>query len=89
MWAIIWTVIIGFVAGLLARALKPGEDKLGFIMTAVLGVAGSFLANFIGQSLGWYKAGDGAGFIASVVGAILLLVIYGFVKAKAAGADKS
>jgi len=89
MWAIIWTVIIGFVAGLLARALKPGDDKLGFIMTAVLGVAGSFLANFIGQSLGWYKAGDGAGFIASVVGAILLLVIYGFVKANATGADKS
>lgn len=88
MWVIIWTVIIGFVAGLAARALKPGDDKLGFIMTSVLGIAGSFLANFIGQSLGWYKAGDGAGFAASVVGAILLLVIYGFVKARAAGTDK-
>ena len=88
MWAIIWTVIIGFIAGLLARALKPGDDKLGFIMTAVLGIAGSFLANFIGQSLGWYKAGDGAGFLASVVGAVLLLVIYGLVKAKTATTDK-
>ena len=89
MWVIIWTVVIGFIAGLLARALKPGDDKLGFIMTAVLGVAGSFLANFIGQSLGWYKAGDNAGFAASVVGAILLLVIYGFVKAKTAGVPLS
>ncbi len=88
MWAIIWTVIIGFIAGLLARALKPGDDKLGYIMTAVLGVAGSFLANFIGQSLGWYKHGDSAGFAASVVGAVLLLVIYGFVKAKSSGAEK-
>ena len=88
MWAIIWTVVIGFIAGLLARALKPGDDKLGYIMTAVLGIAGSFLASFIGQSLGWYRAGDGAGFAASVVGAILLLVIYGFVKAKAAHPDK-
>ena len=88
MWAIIWTVIIGFIAGLLARALKPGDDKLGYIMTAVLGIAGSFLANFIGQSLGWYKPGDSAGFVASVVGAVLLLLIYGFVKAKSAGADK-
>lgn len=88
MWGIVWTVIIGFIAGLLARALKPGDDKLGYIMTAVLGIAGSFLANFIGQSLGWYKPGDNAGFMASVVGAVLLLVIYGFVKAKSAGTEK-
>ncbi len=88
MWGIFWTVIIGFIAGLLARALKPGDDKLGYIMTAVLGIAGSFLANFIGQSLGWYKPGDSAGFVASVVGAVLLLVIYGFVKAKSAGTGK-
>ena len=80
MFAIIGTIIIGFVAGLLARALKPGDDKLGFIWTIVLGVAGSFLAKFIGEALGWYKEGDPAGFIASVVGAIILLFIYGMIK---------
>ena len=76
----VWMVIIGFVAGLIARALHPGDDKLGLIMTAVLGIAGSLLANFIGQALGWYHADEKAGFIASVIGAIVLLVIYGFVK---------
>ena len=80
MFAIIGTIIIGFVAGLLARALKPGDDKLGFIWTIVLGVAGSFLAKFIGEALGWYKEGEPVGFIASVVGAIILLFIYGMIK---------
>lgn len=80
MFAIIGTIIIGFVAGLLARALKPGDDKLGFIWTIVLGVAGSFLAKFIGEALGWYKEGDPVGFIASVIGAIILLFIYGMIK---------
>ncbi len=82
--SIIWTIIIGFIAGLLARALKPGHDKLGFLWTIVLGVAGSFLAKYIGQALGWYKEGETAGFIASVIGAIILLVIYGLVKQKPA-----
>lgn len=89
MLGIIWTIIIGFIAGLIARAVHPGDDKLGFIMTAVLGVAGSFLANFIGQALGWYKAGDVAGFIASVVGAVVLLAIYGFVKSRTGDTGKS
>ena len=80
--SIIWTIIIGFIAGLLARALKPGHDKLGFLWTIVLGVSGSFLAKYIGQALGWYKEGETAGFIASVIGAIILLVIYGAVKQK-------
>ena len=80
MLAIIWTVIIGFVAGLLARALKPGDDKLGFFWTIVLGVGGSFLAKFIGETLGWYKEGEAVGFIASVVGAIILLFIYGMIR---------
>ena len=80
MLAIIWTVIIGFVAGLLARALKPGDDRLGFFWTIVLGVGGSFLAKFIGEALGWYKEGEAVGFIASVVGAIILLFIYGMIK---------
>ena len=89
MLGIIWTIIIGFIAGLIARAVHPGDDKPGFIMTAVLGVAGSFLANFIGQALGWYKAGDAAGFIASVVGAVVLLAIYGFVKSRTGDSGKS
>ena len=80
--SIIWTIIIGFIAGLLARALKPGHDKLGFLWTIVLGVAGSFLAKYIGQALGWYREGETAGFIASVFGAIILLLIYGLVKQK-------
>ena len=88
MLSIIWTIIIGFIAGLIARAVKPGDDKLGFIMTAVLGVAGSFVAKYLGQALGWYKEGAAAGFVASVIGAIILLVIYGLVKSKSAGADK-
>ena len=85
MMSIIGTVIIGFIVGLIARALKPGDDKLGLIMTAVLGVAGSFLASYAGQALGLYKQGDVAGFIASVVGAIILLVIYALVTKKSGG----
>ena len=83
MLSIIGTIIIGFIVGLLARALKPGDDKLGFIMTAVLGIAGAFLANFVGRQLGWYNPGDAAGWIASIVGAVVLLVIYGWAKARA------
>jgi uncharacterized membrane protein YeaQ/YmgE (transglycosylase-associated protein family) len=81
------TIFIGLIVGFIARAVKPGDDKLGWIMTAVLGVGGSFLASFAGQSLGWYKQGDAAGWIASVIGAIVLLVIYGFVKSKAGGSS--
>lgn len=79
------TIIVGLIVGFIARAVKPGDDKLGWIMTAVLGVGGSFLANFVGQQMGWYKQGDAAGWIASVIGAIVLLVIYGFVKSKTSG----
>jgi uncharacterized membrane protein YeaQ/YmgE (transglycosylase-associated protein family) len=81
------TILVGLVVGFIARAVKPGDDKLGWIMTAVLGIGGSFLANFVGQSMGWYKQGDAAGWIASVVGAIVLLVIYGFVKSKSGGSS--
>lgn len=72
----VWMVIVGFVVGLVARALLPGDQKLGIIMTAVLGIVGSFVAGFIGQAAGWYEAGQGAGFIGSVVGAIIVLFIY-------------
>ncbi|HEY5972800.1 MAG TPA: GlsB/YeaQ/YmgE family stress response membrane protein [Pseudoxanthomonas sp.] len=77
-----WTLLIGFIAGLLARALKPGDDKLGIIMTIVLGVAGALLARFVGGALGWYGPAEPASFIASVIGAIILLVIYGLVRKK-------
>jgi uncharacterized membrane protein YeaQ/YmgE (transglycosylase-associated protein family) len=79
---IIGTIVVGFVVGLLARALKPGNDKLGIIMTTVLGVAGAFLARYAGQAMGWYTEGEAAGWIASIVGAIILLVIYSLVKGR-------
>uniref|UniRef100_UPI003568215F GlsB/YeaQ/YmgE family stress response membrane protein n=1 Tax=Hydrogenophaga sp. TaxID=1904254 RepID=UPI003568215F len=75
-------LFIGLIAGFVARAIKPGDDSMGWIMTAVLGVAGSFLAGFLGAALGLYRPGAPVGFIASVIGAVLLLVIYGFVKKK-------
>jgi uncharacterized membrane protein YeaQ/YmgE (transglycosylase-associated protein family) len=84
---IIGTVFVGIIVGFIARAIKPGDDKLGLIMTAVLGIAGSFLASYGGAALGLYKQGDAAGWIASVIGAIILLIIYGFVKKKAPGTD--
>ena len=71
----VWMAVIGFVVGLIARAILPGAQSMGIILTALLGVAGSFLAGFAGQSLGWYAAGAPAGFIASVVGAIVLLFV--------------
>ena len=83
MLSILGTILIGLVVGSIARAVKPGDDTLGWIMTAVLGVAGSFLASYAGTALGWYKQGEAAGWIASVVGAVILLVIYGLVAKKA------
>lgn len=74
---ILWTIVLGFVVGVIAKFLHPGKENMGFIVTILLGIAGSFLAGIIGQFMGWYRAGEGAGFIASVVVAILLLVIYG------------
>lgn len=76
---IIWTILIGFIAGLVARALLPGKQAMGFILTAVLGIVGSLIATYVGQAMGWYTAGAGAGFIASVLGAIVVLAIYGMV----------
>lgn len=77
--SIIATIFIGLIVGLVARFLKPGNDPLGWIMTIILGIAGSFLAGYAGTSMGWYRPGETAGFIASVVGAIILLVIYSLV----------
>lgn len=83
MLSILGTIVVGFIVGLIARAVKPGDDKLGWIMTTVLGVVGSLAATYAGEAMGWYAPGQPAGWIASVVGAIVLLVIYGLVKKKA------
>ena len=74
---IIGTILIGFVVGLLARFLKPGRDAMGFILTTLLGIAGAFLGTFVGRALGLYEGDETAGFIMSLIGAILLLVIWG------------
>jgi len=79
---IVWTILVGLVVGVIAKLLHPGKDNMGFIATVLLGIGGSFLAGIIGQSLGWYQAGEGAGFIASVVVAIVLLVVYGRLRDK-------
>jgi len=83
MFSLIGTLIVGLVVGLLARALKPGDDKLGIIWTIVLGILGSVLAGYLGRALGWYQPGQGAGWIASIIGAVILLVIYGMVRKRA------
>lgn len=80
MMSVLGTFFIGLIAGLVARAIKPGDDSMGWIMTAVLGVAGSFLATYAGAAMGLYAPGQVASFVASVIGAIVLLVIYGFLK---------
>ena len=80
MFAILGTIVAGLIVGLIARAVKPGDDKLGWIMTALLGVAGAFLARYVGVAMGWYLPGAPAGWLASIVGAIVLLFIYGLVK---------
>ena len=74
---ILWTIIIGFVAGLIAKFVHPGPNEpTGFILTTILGIVGAFLATYLGQALGWYRAGEGAGLIGAVVGAIIILVIW-------------
>ena len=77
-------IVVGFIAGLLARAIMPGDQKMGLILTAVLGIAGSVVANVLGSFTGWYKMGDTAGLIASVVGALLVLFVYGIATKKKA-----
>jgi uncharacterized membrane protein YeaQ/YmgE (transglycosylase-associated protein family) len=77
---ILWTIIIGFVAGIIAKFIMPGDNEpSGFILTTILGIVGAFVATFLGQALGWYRPGEGAGLIGAVVGAIIVLVIYGMV----------
>ena len=76
----LWTILIGFIVGGFARWIKPGEQSMGWIMTALVGVGGAVIATFVGQNLGWYAYGDKAGFLASVGGAIVLLAIYEAIK---------
>jgi uncharacterized membrane protein YeaQ/YmgE (transglycosylase-associated protein family) len=75
---ILWTILIGFVAGVLAKLITPGDNEpSGFILTTILGIVGAFVATFLGQALGWYSAGEGAGLIGATVGAIVVLLIWG------------
>jgi uncharacterized membrane protein YeaQ/YmgE (transglycosylase-associated protein family) len=78
----IYTIVIGLIVGLIARLIKPGKDAMGWILTILLGIGGAFIAGLIGQVLGFYRPGQPAGFIASVLGAILLLVIFGAINKK-------
>lgn len=80
--SILGTILIGFIVGLIARAVKPGNDKLGIIMTTLLGVAGAFVARYVGMAMGLYTEGEAAGWIASVIGAVVLLFIYGLVRGR-------
>ena len=72
----LWWIVIGLIAGLIAKALVPGRDPSGCIVTILLGIGGAVLAGFLGQSLGWYSPGEGAGFLAAIVGAVLILAVY-------------
>ena len=77
---ILWTIVVGFVVGALAKFLMPGKDPSGFIITTVLGIGGAVTAAFLGQYMGWYRAGQPAGFIGAILGAILILIIYRLMK---------
>ena len=77
---IIWTIIIGFIAGIIAKFIMPGDNEpSGFILTTILGIVGAFVATYLGQALGWYRPGEGAGLVGAVVGAIIVLFVYGLV----------
>ena len=76
---IIITIVIGFIIGLIARAVMPGNQSMGLILTTILGIVGSIVATYLGQAMGWYAQGDAAGWIASVVGAIIVLFVYGLI----------
>ena len=86
---IIWTIIIGFIAGVIAKLIMPGKNEpSGFVLTTLLGIVGAFLATFLGQAIGWYRAGEGAGLIGAIVGAIVVLLIWGAI-ARRRGANPS
>ncbi|AND92880.1 bsl8023 [Bradyrhizobium diazoefficiens USDA 110] len=75
---IIWTIIIGFIAGVIAKFITPGgNEPTGFVLTTILGIVGAFVATYLGQGLGWYRPGEGAGLVGAVIGAIIVLFVYG------------
>ena len=77
---IIWTIVIGLIAGIVAKFVVPGKNEpSGFVLTAILGIVGAMVATYLGQAIGWYEPGEGAGFIGAVVGAVIVLVIWGFI----------
>jgi len=80
---ILWTILLGLAAGILAKIIYPGKENMGLVVTALLGIAGSFVASYLGQWLHLYQPGQTAGFIGSVVGALILLFVYGLIKKKA------
>lgn len=81
---IIWTIVIGFLAGVIAKFLIPGDNEpSGFVLTAILGVVGAFVATFLGQNLGWYQPGQGAGLIGAVVGAVIVLLVWAYFRRRA------
>jgi uncharacterized membrane protein YeaQ/YmgE (transglycosylase-associated protein family) len=78
--SILWTIIIGFIAGVIAKLIMPGRNEpSGFILTTILGIIGAFVATYLGQAVGWYRAGEGAGLIGAVVGAVIVLFIWGVI----------
>jgi uncharacterized membrane protein YeaQ/YmgE (transglycosylase-associated protein family) len=81
----LWTILLGFLAGVVAKFVHPGRENMGFIMTTVLGVVGSLVAGYVGQALNLYSVGQGAGFVGSVLGAVALLFVYGWIKGRSAG----
>jgi uncharacterized membrane protein YeaQ/YmgE (transglycosylase-associated protein family) len=80
--SILGTIVVGFIVGLIARAVKPGDDKMGLVMTTLIGIAGAFVARYVGVAMGWYQQNEPAGWIASVLGAVVLLVIYGLIRGR-------
>jgi len=83
--SILWTIIVGFLVGVIAKFIMPGDkaEPKGFILTAILGIVGAFVATYLGQLVGWYKAGETAGFFSGIVGAIVLLFVYGLIIGRA------
>ena len=86
MFGLLTTIIIGFIVGVIAKLIMPGKENMGFIVTTLLGIAGSIAATYAGQALGWYEAGQGAGWLGSIVGAFLLLWIYHKFQSRSAAA---
>jgi len=84
MFHLLWMAVIGLIVGALAKLIMPGKDPGGIIVTMLLGIAGALLAGWLGQAIGWYKPGEGAGFIMSLIGALILLLIYRLFKGKRA-----